>query len=94
MDKEELQRTINRITERLQHLRDQIRSSEKPGMYTDLMFELMTGRQMLVEINEKQPDDPACREQIDEVDKLMELFEKSREKSNVQDTSNEQEPTH
>ena len=92
MDKEEFQRMINRITKRLQHLRDQIRSSENPGV--DLMFELMTARQMLVDINEQQPGDLTCREQIDEVDKLMEVCYQSRGESNVRDTSNEQEPTH
>ncbi len=92
MDKDKLQRSINRITERLQQLRDQIRSSENPGL--DLMFELMTARQMLVEINEQQSDDLTCREQMDEVDKLMELCHQSRGESNVRDTSNEQEPTH
>jgi hypothetical protein len=88
MDGEELQRMINRITKRLQHLRDQICSSEKPGV--DLMFELMTARQMLVDINEQQPGDPACREQIDEIDKLIGLYEQARGESNVKDTSNEQ----
>ena len=92
MDKEELQRMINRITDRLQQLRDQICSSENPGV--DLMFELMTARQMLLDINEQQPGNLTCQKQIDEVDKLMERCYQSCGDSNVRDTSNEQEPTH
>ena len=73
MNDHQLKQSIDRVVHRVHLLGEQIRSENDPGI--SVVLELMSAREIFVNILEKQPDRENCQKQIDLIDELMHLRE-------------------
>lgn len=73
MHQDDPNRRIVRIAARLQQLSEDIRSSESPSV--QVVFELMTVREMLVDMNNAESPETEIQQCIDQIDELMETWD-------------------
>ena len=73
MHNDDPHRRVVRIAARLRQLSEDIRSSESPSV--QVVFELMTVREMLVDMNDAESPETEIQQCIDQIDELMETWD-------------------
>jgi len=75
MDKPEALSSLNRVEKRVGILQKNMESSDVGSM--EVMFELMTARQVLSDLYEKFDDKSSCQALIDKIDQLLKKYNMS-----------------
>ena len=73
MHKDDPNRRVADIATRLRQLSEEIRNSESPSV--QVVFELMTAREMLVEMKNAESSERESQQSIDQIDELMETWD-------------------
>ncbi len=73
MHNDDPHRRVVRIAARPRQLSEEIHNSESPSV--QIVFELMTAREMLVEMKSAESSETEIQQSIDQIDELMETWD-------------------